>query len=234
MGGFGGHSLMKGLCAELWVNKKGWWMTQGLVTVGNSTYWGREARGWELCSRTQWELQVWGRSRWTGAVAEEEAQQGINGTAFLCPSTGTFLLILPFEKSSFTCTGFQPCSASWGEVLDSEHFFSKRWGAHTACVLWGDRFLFQSCPQLSVSQIPGMVWAKEGKGAPGQFPLVSRHPPAPWNWCTQLGWSWSFSAPSLGKKCYSIQCLSIVVGFETLVPRYTGQRCLESFSVIGS
>lgn len=94
--------------------------------------------------------------------------------------------------------------------------------------------LFQSCPQLSVSQTPGVVWAKEGKGAPGQSPLVSCHPPAPWDWCTWLGWSGSYSAPSLGKKSYSIQCLSIVVGFETLVPRYTGQRCLESFSAIGS
>lgn len=139
-----------------------------------------------------------------------------------------------FEKSSFTCTGFQPCLASWGEVLDSEHFFSKRWGAHTVCVLRDDRFLFQSCPQLSVSQTPRVVWAKEGKGAPGQSPLVSCHPPAPWDWCTRLGWSGSYSGPSLGKKSYSLQCLSIVVGFETLVPRYTGQRCLESFSAIGS
>lgn len=37
---------------------------------------------------------------------------GINCTAFLSPSTAAFLLMLPFEKSSFTCAGFQPCSAS--------------------------------------------------------------------------------------------------------------------------
>lgn len=147
---------------------------------------------------------------------------------FLPPSTLCFSADAScWEKVS--CA--QPFNPSWPRKNGS--WTRNTWSSHNLYFV-GLSSRFRLALSFQYFRLQGQCGIKRGRVLVGQFPFVSRLAATSRTRLVHMtGADLTLSLLYMSEHC-SAQRLTVVFSFTTLIPRYNGQKCIESFSGIGN